>query len=98
MRLGALSNTLEDHVAVLTRMGVYRPFDPCVLSCRVGFRKPEPGIYLKAAEMAGLPPRECLLVDDRPENLEGGRRVGMQGLLFAGAAGLARDLGRLRLL
>ncbi len=98
VRLGALTNTIEDHIPVLTGMGVYRPFDPCVMSCRVGFRKPQREIYLKAAEMAGLKLQECLLVDDLVGNIEGARRAGMPGIAFSDAAGLRRELARWRLL
>jgi putative hydrolase of the HAD superfamily len=79
-------------------MGVYRPFDPCVMSCRVGFRKPQREVYLKAAEMAGLKLQECLLVDDLVGNIEGARRAGMPGIAFSDAAGLRRELARWRLL
>lgn len=96
-RVGALTNTIEDHIPVLTSMGVYKPFEPCVMSCRVGFRKPQREIYLKAAEMAGLRLHECLLVDDLVGNIEGARRAGMPGILFSDAAGLARDLSRWKL-
>ena len=98
LRLGALTNTLEDHIPVLTALGVYRPFDPCVMSCRQGHRKPEREIYLKAAELAGLKPRACLLVDDLEENIEGARRAGMPGVRYTGAQDLLRELVRLRLL
>ncbi|MGI5844550.1 MAG: HAD family hydrolase [Candidatus Xenobium sp.] len=98
IRVGALSNTLHDHVKVLEERGVYRAFDPCALSCRLGCRKPEREIYLKAAELAHMKPRDCLLVDDLNENLEGARRAGMSALLFRGAEPLAQDLLRLDLL
>lgn len=97
VRIGALSNTIEDHIPVLTGMGVYRPFEPCVLSCRIGFRKPEREAYLKAANLAGLKLKECLLVDDLPENVEGARRAGMPGIVFSDADALYRELARLRL-
>ncbi len=98
VRVGALSNTLHDHVTVLEGRGVYRSFDPCVLSCRLGCRKPEREIYLKAAQLARLRPRNCLLVDDLPENIEGARQSGMPALLFRGPGPLAQELARLGLL
>ena len=39
-------------------------FDAVVISDRIGMRKPEPGIYLLTAERLGLPPAECVFVDD----------------------------------
>jgi len=98
VRVGALSNTLHEHVSVLRCRGVYRPFDPCVLSCHLGCRKPELEIYVRAAELAALRLRDCLLIDDLPENIEGARRAGMPALLFRGAGPLAQELVRLGLL
>lgn len=98
VRVGALTNTIEDHIPVLTEMGVYRNFDPCVMSCRHGHRKPEKEIYRKAAELAGLKPKECLLVDDVAENVEAARRAGMQALLYTSAEELFRELVRLRII
>lgn len=95
--VGALSNTIAEHAAYLRRLGVYRPFDPCVLSCEVGYRKPEREIYLLACEQAGFKPRDCLLIDDVQGNLDGAREAGMQGCLYTGLDELRQQLRRLRL-
>ena len=44
--------------------------------------KPEPAVYLMASERLGLPPRECVFVDDLDSNVEAARQVGMSGILF----------------
>ncbi|HWC83508.1 MAG TPA: HAD-IA family hydrolase [Pseudonocardiaceae bacterium] len=55
-------------------------FDAIVLSGQVGVAKPNPGIYLMAAEQLGLIPEQCVFVDDLPENVRGAVQVGMVGI------------------
>ncbi|MDQ4042130.1 MAG: HAD family phosphatase [Actinomycetota bacterium] len=52
-------------------------FDGTVISGEVGMRKPLPQIYALAAEAIGLPPRECVFVDDLPPNLKPAAQLGM---------------------
>jgi beta-phosphoglucomutase len=39
--------------------------------------KPDPEVFLLAAERLGLAPAECLVVEDAPAGIEAGRRAGM---------------------
>ena len=39
-------------------------FDAVVISHEVGMRKPEPRIFLHAAGLIGLPPEQCVFIDD----------------------------------
>ncbi|MEW6282772.1 MAG: HAD family phosphatase [Candidatus Eremiobacterota bacterium] len=96
--VAALSNTIVDHVEVLTPLGAYTPFRPCILSCQVGMRKPEPAIFKLAIQRVKLKPGQCLLVDDREDNVAGARAVGMQAVLYESLPGLGRDLTRLGVL
>ena len=52
-------------------------FDGVVISGEVGVRKPEPRIYELGAEAIGLPPADCVFVDDLPGNLKPARELGM---------------------
>ena len=56
-------------------------FDAVVISGEVGMRKPEPGIFLHAAEALGLDPRECAFVDDVAANVAAAAACGMTGVL-----------------
>lgn len=60
-------------------------FDDVVISGEVGLHKPEPEIYLMGAQKIGLPPEECVFVDDLKENITGAEGVGMTGILHRGA-------------
>ena len=57
---------------VLTRL-----FEGIVISGEVGLRKPAPAIYKMGADAIGLPPSDCVFVDDLPFNLEPAAELGM---------------------
>lgn len=56
-------------------------FDCTVISGEVGLRKPDPEIYQLTARRLGLPPQECVMVDDFAANVRGAVAVGMVGVL-----------------
>ena len=85
-----LSNIQPDMLSfVQVRHPWLNEFEVRVFSCLVGEAKPEPGIFLRAAECLHLHPQECLFVDDREANIEGARQTGMQTLHFESAKALA---------
>jgi epoxide hydrolase-like predicted phosphatase len=61
-------------------------FDAVVISAEVGLHKPQPAIYLLAAERLKVDPAECLFVDDLRENCEGAEAVGMTAILHRSPA------------
>jgi putative hydrolase of the HAD superfamily len=69
-----------------------RLFDTVVLSGEVGMRKPEKEIFLHAAQTLGLPPQECVFIDDMAANVAAAQACGMTGVLHTGAAATARAL------
>jgi epoxide hydrolase-like predicted phosphatase len=56
-------------------------FDAVVISAEVGLHKPQPEIFLLAAERLGVEPKQCVFVDDLRENCEGAEAVGMTAVL-----------------
>jgi putative hydrolase of the HAD superfamily len=68
-------------------MSIYDPqaleglFDELIISGEVGLHKPQPEIYLLAAERLGIEPESCVFVDDLRENVRGAEQVGMTGIL-----------------
>ena len=40
--------------------------------------KPEPDLFLKAAERALVDPRDCLAIEDSPHGVDSAKRAGMQ--------------------
>ena len=51
-----------------------------VISHEVGMRKPEPRIFLHAAGLIGLPPEQCVFVDDIEANVNAATECGMTGV------------------
>lgn len=56
-------------------------FDAVVISGEVSMRKPEHRIYRHAAELIGLEPAGCAMVDDLAPNVRAAVDVGMVGVL-----------------
>ncbi len=94
VRIAALSNTIQQHAKHYRLLGVYRPFDPVLLSCEFGLRKPEPEFYQLALTKVGLPAQECLLVDDLQVNLDTARHLGFRTHHFTDLKRLQSSLAR----
>jgi epoxide hydrolase-like predicted phosphatase len=60
-------------------------FDGVVISGVVGIRKPAPEIYAMGAEAIGLPPSQCVFVDDLGFNLKPAKELGMATILHTDA-------------
>jgi epoxide hydrolase-like predicted phosphatase len=56
-------------------------FDSVVISGEVGMRKPDREIFELALDRIGLPPQECVFVDDMPRNIAAAVHVGLVGIL-----------------
>ena len=70
-------------------------FDGVVISGEVGLHKPEPRIFRLGADRVGLPPEECVFVDDLRENCAGAEEVGMTAILHRGPDSTLPELERL---
>ena len=78
LRTGLLSNSWGNNYP---RDGWDEMFDVIVISGEVGMRKPEPRIFEHTLGLIGLPPQECVFVDDIRHNIEAAVAVGMVGVL-----------------
>lgn len=82
-RLVLLSNTdVVRFSFIRNRFPEIMIFDEYVLSYEVGRIKPHPQIYRVAIEKARARPEECVFIDDREENIEGARGMGINSILF----------------
>jgi epoxide hydrolase-like predicted phosphatase len=90
IRTGLLSNSWGEGRYQRDRFGEL--FDAVVISGEVGLRKPDPAIYLLAAESLGLEPAACVFVDDFAVNLEPAEDLGMATVLHDDAG---RTIARL---
>lgn len=77
-----LSNMIEEWYQVLNqRFSVFNQFDGVILSCRVNAAKPAPDIYHALLKTYSLKPEECLFLDDKEENIEAGKRLGIDDVI-----------------
>jgi putative hydrolase of the HAD superfamily len=83
VKTGLISNSMG--AGRYDRASFPEMFDAVVISGEEGMHKPQPEIYRLGAERAGLPPEECVFVDDLRENCEGAEAVGMTAVLHRGA-------------
>lgn len=75
---GILSTTVAPTVADIRAHGGFDLFDPVILSCEVGFAKPDPEIYALAMRLLpGVSPEEVIFLDDRETSLPPARALGM---------------------
>jgi len=61
----------------LARQGLDALADIVVNTARIGVAKPDPRVYLIAAERVGAPVGRCLFIDDTAANVSAAREVGM---------------------
>jgi len=65
----------------IEKVGLAGCFDPVLISGDIGVHKPDARVFEEACRLAGLEPRECLYVGDRPEtDALGAHRAGMTGV------------------
>ena len=71
-----------------------RDFSLFFSSCYVGLRKPDEALYRLALEVTQRRAEQCLLIDDRPLNLENPHELGMQTVHYQNPAQLRAELER----
>lgn len=78
LKIGVLSNTLPSIEATLKQLGVHDLIDVALATCTLGVHKPQPEAFVLAAQALAVPPQAVLFLDDRLENVQAAREVGMQ--------------------
>lgn len=81
-KLGILSNVGEDWLGKFLTAEEHDLFDYILLSYKVGLTKPDPLIYMMAAEKLDVPTQECVFIDDRQVCVDGAISVGMKGVRY----------------
>ena len=72
---------LEFAQAAMAQHGV--KFDAAACGCDVKQSKPNPDVFLLAAERLQVPPQECVVVEDAPAGIEAAHRAGMASVGLA---------------
>ncbi|WP_420444549.1 HAD family hydrolase [Candidatus Poriferisodalis sp.] len=83
IRVACLSNDVSEWAALQRdHFGLAEFIDPWCISGDIGIRKPDAEAYRSLLSAIGADPRECLFVDDRRENVDAARSVGLEAVLF----------------
>jgi putative hydrolase of the HAD superfamily len=93
--LGLLSNTCECHWQRLlkTEYGLLPAvFSAIALSYEIKAMKPDPKIYLAAAELAGVQPSEIFFCDDVMGHVTGAREAGFDAVQYTTTPALVAEL------
>lgn len=89
----ALLSNIDDRLSQLIRdFGLYKPFNPCLLSCEIGVEKPDLKAYELLLTKLNLSPKEVLFIDDRLENIELAKSMGIDAVLFESEQQLRSEL------
>jgi glucose-1-phosphatase len=88
-----VSNTNESHVSFIERnYSFLQYFDVKIFSHIVGSLKPDRRIYDAAISAAGHPPEALFFTDDREENIQGARELGIHAHQFTNSSNLIEAL------
>jgi beta-phosphoglucomutase len=74
----ASSAPRQNVVTMLRVLGLQHYLDAIVAAEDVTIGKPDPQVFLMAAEKLATPPARCIVVEDAAAGVEGGRRGGMR--------------------
>lgn len=91
-RLYGLTNWCSKVYITMEQFPIFKLLDGQVISSEEHVIKPEPAIYQCLFERYNLKPEECVFADDREENIEGGKALGMDGIVFTDAVQYEREL------
>ena len=91
--IGILSNLPHPIAASLRETpGFLEHFDHITFSCDLRLFKPQSAIYEHSFRGLGVAPEETLFIDDKQENVDGARAVGMKAELFTTWEEFVRDV------
>lgn len=93
-----LSNFPERFDEMPARTPVLQKLDGMVISCRIHMLKPDPAIFLKAAEILDIDPSETIFIDDSLPNVQGAKNAGMASYHFTSPADLKAHFQKLSIL
>lgn len=77
-----LSNFNCDYHKEIENLGITKFLSGQIVSSEEKCLKPDKEIYLKLFDRYNLNPTECYFIDDKEENIEAGKNLGMNGFVF----------------
>lgn len=91
----AIGSSSKNTPDILKYIGLDNYFDAVSDGNNITKSKPDPEVFLKAADMLGVPYEKCLVVEDADSGIEAGKRAGMYTLVVNNAKGADYSLADL---
>lgn len=82
----AIGSSSKNTPFILQRLGLGDFFDAVSDGNNITYSKPNPEVFLKAADMLNLPPKDCLVVEDALAGVQAGRAGGFSVACVGNAA------------
>ena len=86
----ALGSASKNAPVILDRLGISSLFDAIVDGNKVSKAKPDPEVFLRAAQELNIPPGECVVFEDAEAGIEAALRAGM-GTVGIGKPSVLKD-------
>lgn len=91
----AIGSSSKNTPDILKYIGLDNYFDAVSDGNNITKSKPDPEVFLKAADMLGVPYEKCLVVEDADSGIEAGKMAGMYTLAVNNAKGADYSLADL---
>ena len=76
----AIGSSSKNTMFILNKIGLTNRFDAIVDGTMIKNSKPDPEVFLQAAEKVGIKTEKCLVIEDADAGVEAGKRAGMRVL------------------
>ncbi|MCY1719439.1 HAD family phosphatase [Prolixibacteraceae bacterium Z1-6] len=87
----ASSSDKETIRIILKKSGLKTYFQHVVSSSEVGKSKPEPDVFLHAAHLLGVVPKNCIVIEDSKNGIKAAKAAGMYCVAYNGVAAENQD-------
>ncbi|MFN4223935.1 MAG: beta-phosphoglucomutase [Fervidobacterium nodosum] len=74
----AIGSASKNTLTILERIGLKDFFDVVIDGTKISKAKPDPEVFLKAAQELNIPPEECCVFEDAIAGIEAAKRAGMK--------------------
>jgi len=95
--IGLISNMPLELTLSIRKEPWIADFDHCTFSCEIGMVKPHRSIYEHSLSNLKLNGSESLFIDDRSENIDAAKQLGIHGHLFTSYENLMKSAKELNL-
>jgi beta-phosphoglucomutase len=90
----AVASSSKNARSIVAQIGIADMLDAIVDGTEIENSKPDPEVFLKAAERVGLKPSECVVIEDAEAGIEAAKAAGMKFVGVGDREGLPNADGR----